>query len=77
MAKPKRKSKLKEIVHTSKLLRTSWNVQTKLFFEKSTLHGVRYISENGRPFIEKLSVVFASTVPISSSLFDLKRNNRC
>ncbi|RZC35753.1 sodium channel protein Nach-like, partial [Asbolus verrucosus] len=30
-----------------------WNVQTKLFFEHSTLHGVRYIAENGRPFFEK------------------------
>ncbi|KAK9732285.1 Amiloride-sensitive sodium channel [Popillia japonica] len=36
------------------LLRTSWRVQAKLFFEHSTLHGVRYIAEKGRPFAERL-----------------------
>lgn len=35
------------------LLRTSWHVQTSLFFENSTLHGMRYTAEAGRPIIEK------------------------
>jgi hypothetical protein len=35
------------------LLKTSWTYQTKEYFEKSTLHGVRYINEDGRPFCEK------------------------
>ncbi|XP_075213735.1 sodium channel protein Nach-like [Lycorma delicatula] len=36
-----------------KLLPISWKHQTKEFFEKSTLHGVRYIAESGRPFYER------------------------
>jgi amiloride-sensitive sodium channel len=35
------------------LLKTSWTYQTKEYFEKSTLHGVKYINEDGRPFCEK------------------------
>ncbi|XP_045473290.1 sodium channel protein Nach-like [Harmonia axyridis] len=35
-----------------KILKTSWKVQTQVFFENSTLHGVRYIAEKGRPFFE-------------------------
>lgn len=35
------------------LLKTSLKYQTKEFFENSTLHGVRYIAEKGRPFGEK------------------------
>lgn len=44
---------LKNVKRTGKYLQISSNVQTKLFFEKSTLHGVRYIAESGRPFIER------------------------
>ncbi|XP_055522415.1 sodium channel protein Nach-like [Wyeomyia smithii] len=35
------------------LLRSSLLYQTKEFFKNSTLHGVRYIAEEGRPFMEK------------------------
>lgn len=35
------------------LLKTSLKYQTKEFFNNSTLHGVRYIAEKGRPFGEK------------------------
>ncbi|XP_059617760.1 sodium channel protein Nach [Phlebotomus argentipes] len=35
------------------LFRTSLLWQTKEFFNNSTLHGVRYIAEHGRPFIER------------------------
>lgn len=44
---------LKTVKRATNHLRTSWHVQARLFFEKSTLHGVRYIAESGRPFIEK------------------------
>lgn len=47
------KKRLQNAVKLYKNLGTSWQVQTKLFFEHSTLHGVRYIAENGRPFLEK------------------------
>lgn len=36
-----------------KLLTTSWMFQGKLYCEQSTLHGVRYIGESDRPFIER------------------------
>jgi amiloride-sensitive sodium channel len=35
------------------LLKTSWTYQTQEYFENSTLHGIRYIKEDGRPFCEK------------------------
>ncbi|GAB0094040.1 NACH [Sergentomyia squamirostris] len=35
------------------LFRTSLLLQTKEFFNNSTLHGVRYIAEHGRPFAER------------------------
>ncbi|XP_055611981.1 sodium channel protein Nach-like [Uranotaenia lowii] len=35
------------------LLKGSLLYQTKEYFENSTLHGVRYIAEEGRPFFEK------------------------
>lgn len=43
----------KKIVSKRKLLRTSWRHQTRVFFENSTLHGVRYIAEEDRPVYEK------------------------
>lgn len=43
----------KKIKQNYKVFGTSLRVQTKLFFEHSTLHGVRYIAENGRPILEK------------------------
>lgn len=38
---------------TRKLFKTSLLYQTREFFNNSTLHGVRYIAETGRPFGEK------------------------
>ncbi|XP_066994081.2 sodium channel protein Nach-like [Anabrus simplex] len=35
------------------LLKTSLSYQTSQFFDNSTLHGVRYIREEGRPFCER------------------------
>lgn len=35
------------------LLKTSVKYQTKEFFDNSTLHGIRYIAEEGRAFFEK------------------------
>jgi acid-sensing ion channel, other len=37
----------------TKLISTNFTHQTKEFFSNSTLHGVRYIAENGRKFGEK------------------------
>jgi acid-sensing ion channel, other len=37
----------------AKLISTNFAHQTKEFFGNSTLHGVRYIAENGRNFCEK------------------------
>lgn len=36
-----------------KLFNTSIGLQTREYFDKSTLHGVRYIAEDSRPFYEK------------------------
>lgn len=35
------------------LIQHSYVHQTKEFFSNSTLHGVRYIAEEGRPFRER------------------------
>lgn len=43
----------KKKISAPKLFKTSLVYQTKEFFNNSTLHGVRYIAENGRPFGEK------------------------
>lgn len=40
-------------ITTSTLFKSSLLFQTKEFFNNSTLHGVRYIAESGRPFGEK------------------------
>lgn len=45
--------KIKKAAYFESLLRTSWNYQATQFFQNSTLHGVRYIAEKGRPFLEK------------------------
>lgn len=49
----KRKGHIMDVSKPCELLKTSWKVQAKLFFQHSTLHGVRYIAEEGRPIIEK------------------------
>lgn len=50
-AKPKKKQK--DQFTTLNLFWTSILYQTKEFFNNSTLHGVRYIAEEGRPFGER------------------------
>lgn len=38
----------------NRIVKTNLKFQTKEFFSNSTLHGVRYIAEEGRSFAEKL-----------------------
>ena len=38
----------------NRIVKTNLKFQTKEFFSNSTLHGVRYIAEEGRSFGEKL-----------------------
>ncbi|CAH0555414.1 unnamed protein product [Brassicogethes aeneus] len=79
--KPKKNKNLKYTPSNYKLLKTSWNVQTKEFFEHSTLHGVRYIAEDGRPFFEKIlwfvcvTVGAVATVVIIISLWEKFQTN--
>lgn len=47
----------KKNISTLQLFRTSLIYQTREFFNNSTLHGVRYIAETGRPFGERLVVL--------------------
>lgn len=51
--KAKKPKKEKDLYSSARLLRGSLLYQTKEFFENSTLHGVRYIAEEGRPFFER------------------------
>lgn len=51
--KAKKQKKKKDPFGTVRLLKGSLLYQTKEFFENSTLHGVRYIAEEGRPFFER------------------------
>ena len=46
-------NKFKSEITLPRLFRRSLLYQTKEFFNNSTLHGVRYIAEEGRPFGEK------------------------
>lgn len=50
---PQKNEKEKPKFSTRKLFKTSLVYQTREFFNNSTLHGVRYIAESGRPFGEK------------------------
>jgi hypothetical protein len=60
------------------LLKTSLKYQTKEFFDSSTLHGVRYIAEKGRPFSEKfmwfclVAVGAVAAFVIIGSLWEVK-----
>ncbi|XP_049782021.1 sodium channel protein Nach-like [Schistocerca cancellata] len=66
---------------TYDLLKTSWTYQTRQFFDKSTLHGVRYINEEGRPFCERFmwfcftSVGAIATLIIIVSLWEKFQTN--
>ncbi|XP_058811261.1 sodium channel protein Nach-like [Topomyia yanbarensis] len=63
---PKTK-KSKSQTQTLRLLKSSLIYQTKEFFENSTLHGVRYIAEEGRPILEKLMwFCFVSTGAVAA-----------
>lgn len=48
-----RRRKVSKSIEAYGLLKTSLKYQTKEFFNNSTLHGVRYMAEKGRPFGEK------------------------
>nr|XP_023024351.1 uncharacterized protein LOC111512461 [Leptinotarsa decemlineata] len=64
----------KDVPNNYQMLKTSWSVQGKLFFEHSTLHGVRYIAENGRPFIERFmwfACVAVGTIATTVIIFNL------
>lgn len=50
---PKAPNEKKEEFSTLQLFRTSLFYQTREFFNNSTLHGVRYIAETGRPVGER------------------------
>ncbi|XP_026475305.1 sodium channel protein Nach [Ctenocephalides felis] len=62
-------------------MKTSWIYQTKEFFESSTLHGVRYIAEENRPFFEKFmwfcftSIGAVATLIIIVSLWEKFQTN--
>lgn len=60
----------KQRISCCKLYKTSLGVQSKEFFEHTTLHGVKYIGAEGRPFFEKyVTVVFKFYVKILLSRF--------
>ncbi|XP_066246539.1 sodium channel protein Nach-like [Euwallacea similis] len=62
-------------------LKTSYEVQTKEFFENSTLHGVKYIAQSNRPFIERsmwftcVTMGTVATCVVIFSLWDKFQNN--
>lgn len=58
----------KESLPVIKLVQGSYKYQTKEYFNNSTIHGVRYIVEEGRPFREKyVKVSFFSHSPNGSN----------
>lgn len=62
-----RKDEILTKFSTPKLFRTSLLYQTKNFFNNSTLHGVRYIAEEGRPFGERFMwFCFVSTGAVAA-----------
>lgn len=60
VAPVKPKKKTKDQFTTLNLFWTSILYQTKEFFNNSTLHGVRYIAEEGRPFGERFNIFLMS-----------------
>lgn len=68
-------------ITTSRLFRTSLLYQTREFFNNSTLHGVRYIAETGRPFGERFMwfcftiIGFISALVIIVSLWEKFQTN--
>uniref|UniRef100_A0A182XXW5 Uncharacterized protein n=1 Tax=Anopheles stephensi TaxID=30069 RepID=A0A182XXW5_ANOST len=67
--------------NTLRLFRRSFIFQTKEFFDNSTLHGVRYIAEEGRPFFERfmwfcfVAFGFIAAVVIIFSLWEKFQTN--
>ncbi|XP_041769946.1 sodium channel protein Nach [Anopheles merus] len=76
---PRRESKAS--FGTLRLFRRSFIFQTKEFFDNSTLHGVRYIAEEGRPFFERfmwfcfVAFGFIAAVVIIFSLWEKFQTN--
>ncbi|KAJ1532259.1 hypothetical protein ONE63_000875 [Megalurothrips usitatus] len=58
----------KKLAKARKLFRTSVGVQTREYFDKSTLHGVRYIAEESRPFHEKFMWFCTTSVGLVAAL---------
>uniref|UniRef100_A0A182J395 Uncharacterized protein n=1 Tax=Anopheles atroparvus TaxID=41427 RepID=A0A182J395_ANOAO len=80
-SKVARKAKPKPTFNTLRLCRRSFIIQTKEFFDNSTLHGVRYIAEEGRPFFERfmwfcfVTFGFIAAVVIIFSLWEKFQTN--
>ncbi|XP_058127127.1 sodium channel protein Nach [Anopheles ziemanni] len=74
-------AKARPTFNTLRLFRRSFIVQTKEFFDNSTLHGVRYIAEEGRPFFERfmwfcfVAFGFIAAVVIIFSLWEKFQTN--
>lgn len=66
--KLKKKSNKKQEISSIRLFRTSLVYQTREFFSNSTLHGVRYIAETGRPFVERFMWFCFTTIGFISAL---------
>lgn len=68
--KTKSKSKFPKTneISSIRLFQTSLIYQTREFFNNSTLHGVRYIAETGRPFIERFMWFCFTTIGFISAL---------
>ncbi|XP_017777841.1 PREDICTED: sodium channel protein Nach-like [Nicrophorus vespilloides] len=77
----RKSAKVRKSTSNYKLLKTSWEHQGRIFFEQSTLHGVRYIAETGRPLIEKflwfmcVGIGATATVVIIISLWEKFQTN--
>lgn len=68
-------------ISSIRLFRRSFIYQTREFFNNSTLHGVRYISETNRPFGERVmwfcftAISFISALVIIVSLWEKFQTN--
>lgn len=68
LQKSKKDHRSKPKITTFRLFRTSLLYQTREFFNNSTLHGVRYIAETGRPFGERFMWFCFTTTGLISAL---------
>ncbi|XP_054729475.1 sodium channel protein Nach [Anastrepha obliqua] len=68
MSKTNMKEWTRKLTETLTLFRRSLILQTKEFFQNSTLHGVRYIAESGRPVGEKFMWFCFTTIGAVTAL---------